>query len=211
MKKLFIILSLLIIPIITGCYTDTIEEMSSVKFQIPIYFHQDYHNKNVPDTSDEFSNLYEYETYTQNKDRVKKAEVFQFNYWVDSLVLENGTVYDPDIHELSVEYLRFYIIFAEPKSPELEKSKDPDDFYIPDDAERYILGEYNTIDVSAYYRNPEFIIDVEEETSSIISDLLKNKPYFYVVTETGPINGGDYTFPFIKSRFDLVIRLDVEI
>lgn len=209
MKKIYLLFVILIFSV--SCYTDTIDELSSFKVQIPIYFHSESYQKASPDTSMDFSNLNEYASYRENKDRVKKAEVYQFNYWVDSLVLESGKVYDPATDEIIIDRLVFYLQFAEPITSDVN-STNPEDFMPDPISEKFVLGEYNNVNLTQYWRNPEHIIDVPEPVALKISETLKEKPYFYIYTEAGHVNGAERTvFPYIKSRFDLVVRLDVEL
>lgn len=209
MKKIYLLLALLIL--LVSCYQDTVDTLSSFKIQIPIYFHSDSFDKAIPDTSSDFSNLNEYETYRDNKDRVKRAEVYQFNYWIDSLILENGQPYNPDEDSLVIDKLTFYLVFAQPLTPDLN-STNPDDFMPDPMGKKYVLGEYENVNINQYWRNPEHIIDVPDDVALTISTTLKEKPYFYIITETGTINGQpQMEFPFIRSRFDLIVRLDVEL
>ncbi len=209
MKKITLIF--LAMVFLSGCYTDTIEELSSFKMQVPVYFYSESYGKASPDTSMDFSNLNEYETYRDNKERVKKAEVYQFNYWIDSLVLEDGKVYNPEEDDIVIDRLVFYLQFAIPITGN-PNSTDPNDFVPAPDSEVYVLGEYIDVDVSEYWRNPEYIKSIDEDVAILISETLKDKPYFYIYTESGKVNGQTNTiFPYIKSRFDLIVRLDVEL
>lgn len=209
MKKVIFIFVALIF--LSSCYTDTIEELSSFKVQVPVYFYSESYGKASPDTSVDFSNLNEYDTYRDNKDRVKKAEVYQFNYWMDSLILEGGKVYNPEEDDIVIDRLVFYLQFALPVGGN-PNSTNPDDFIPDPESEIYVLGEYENVNVAEYWRNPEFIKSIDEDVAVLISETLKDKPYFYLFTESGRVNGQTETvFPYIKSRFDLVIRLDVEL
>lgn len=207
-KAIFIFVALIFL---SSCYTETIEELSSFKVQVPVYFYSESYGKASPDTSVDFSNLNEYDTYRDNKDRVKKAEVYQFNYWMDSLILEGGKVYNPEEDDIVIDRLVFYLQFALPVGGN-PNSTNPDDFIPDPESEIYVLGEYENVNVAEYWRNPEFIKSIDEDVAVLISETLKDKPYFYLFTESGRVNGQTETvFPYIKSRFDLVIRLDVEL
>jgi hypothetical protein len=208
MKKIYLIVAGLLF--LAGCYTETIEELSSFKVQVPVYFYSESYGKASPDTSIDFSNLNEYDTYRENRDRVNKAEVYQFNYWIDSLILEDGTPYNPDEDSLVIDRLVFSLKFALPLGD--PNSTNPNDFIPDPDSEVYILGEYENVNISEYWRNPEYIKSIDEDIAVVISETLKDKPHFYLYTESGRINGRSETvFPYIKSRFDLVVRLDVKL
>ncbi len=88
MPSVFVLL-LVATLILDGCYADNIEDLSTFKFQFPVPFGSVHWDRAAPDTSYDFSNLYEYKEYRDNEDRVKKAEILHFNYWIDDLIYRN--------------------------------------------------------------------------------------------------------------------------
>lgn len=97
MKKLqkSLLLPLIIVSalLLGGCYADNINDLSTYKFQFPVPFHSVHAYRAAPDTSYDFTNLYKYKEYRDNADRVKKAEILHFNYWLDDLIYRNVNNY----------------------------------------------------------------------------------------------------------------------
>lgn len=192
--------------LLSGCYSDTVDSFSNFTIQVPIYFHSDHYNKTVPDTSLDFVNLNNYSEYTANKEKIDRALVYQFNYCIDTLVLEDNTPYDPTLHKVQFEFIRFYLVFAKYNGM---------GGYMPDYSKaKYLLGEYIDVDVKDYFRTPKHIIQVDDDLGSIISQTIKENPQFYIVSEysrEAHQTGSEKLFPFVRGRYDLVIRLEVKI
>lgn len=72
-----------------GCYSDNIDALSTYKFQFPVPFQSMHWKRAAPDTSWDFTNLYSYKEFRDNEDRVEKAEILHFNYWLDDLIYVN--------------------------------------------------------------------------------------------------------------------------
>lgn len=192
--------------ILGGCYSDTVDSFSNFTVQVPIYFHSDHFDKAAPDTSLDFVNLNDYSEYTDNKAKIDRALVYQFNYCIDSLVIDEGVVYDPAVHTIQFDFIRFYLVFAKGNG-----------FggYTPDYAKaKYLLGEYLNVDVRDYFRTPKHIIEIGDDLGSVISQTLKENPQFFIVSEYSREKNqtGEFRyFPFVRGRYDLVIRLKVKI
>ena len=212
MKKYNMIL-ILIAAMMTSCITETIDKMSQFTVQIPIYYKPEYKDRIHPSSSVEFTNLNEYTEYRDNRDMVEKAEVYQFNYRIDSLVMPNKEIYDPNVHDLRFEYIRYKIIFAKPKYGD-ENSLNPSDFEYDLTQEPIVLGEYQDVNIRDYFRQSNNIKTVDDKVTNTISDILKKKPYFFIMTEYGN-RIGNYpakeVFPFVLARFDVVVRLGIKL
>jgi len=125
MKKIYLLISFLVL-ILLSCVTQTVDDFSSFTVQLPIFFTSDYPNRAAPDTSVDFSTLYKYKEYKDNKGKIDKSEIYQFNYRIDSLVLQNGKNFDPATDNIVFEYIKFKLVFAKPKYN--EESLDSNDF-----------------------------------------------------------------------------------
>lgn len=212
MKKTYIILAL-IAASLTSCITDTVDSMSKFTVQLPIFYKSSYVNRNCPDATQDFSNLNEYTEYRDNKDKIEKAEVYQLNYRIDSLVMPNKKVYNPETDKLEFDYIRYYLIFAKPKTSD-ENSTDSTKFEYDPSKKPILLGEFKDVNIKDFYRQSKNILTVDDERTKIISDILKDKPYFFISTEYSKMKGSTNAtevFPYIGSRFDIVVRLGVKI
>jgi hypothetical protein len=178
---------------VNSCVVDTVDSLSEFTFQIPVNFGADYLDRTSPDTSFDFSHLLKYDAYRENKDKISEALVYQLNYRIDSLVLEDGVPFGPGCNT---------------------NSTNPNE-YIPDpDSPIYELGEFVNVSVREFYRRSDHILEVPGSTASVISETLKRKPYFYIITEYSKIVGQTeetVSFPFINSKFDVIIRLKVKL
>lgn len=205
---------LILIVVLAGCYTDTINKLETFSIQVPIFFRAPFVDRSAPDTSVDFSNLFEYPEYDENRKRLARAEILQLNYRVDSLVYEDGTIFDPATDNLEFDYIRYSFQFAKPKFGKSIYSLDPDDFE-PDPLEpRVVLGEYKDVVMRDYYREANKILDVPSTTASVLSDGLKSRPYFFVYTEYSKVKGqttDEFGFKLIKSNFDVILRLEVKL
>ena len=198
---------------LTSCYTDTVESFSSFTFQFPVHFETAYINREVPRTSRDFGNLYKYDEYQDNRDRIDKAEILQLNFWVDSLVKPDNTPYNPLLDTIIFDYVRYTLVFARPKYGNVY-STDSTDFEPDPSVSNFVLGEFLDVDLREFYRNPKHIINLPADVSATISDFLKTKPYFYVVTEYSKIKGQtakELYFPFLEAKFDVIIRFKVNV
>lgn len=198
----------------SSCVTDTINKFETFTVQIPIYFKADHVGKGIPDTSLDFTNLYKYDEYNSNKNKINKAEIYQLNYRIDSLIKEDSTVYNPNIDDLEFEFVSFKLKFAKPKPGKNEYSLDSADFEKDDTEPLYILGEYQNVKVKDFYKKAKNIIQVPEANAKAISDLLKTRPYFYIEAQYSKLKGQDkpkIKFPFIRARYDLVVRLEIKL
>ena len=198
----------------SSCVTDTVSQFEIFTVQLPIFFKSEHKDRVSPDTSVDFTNLYKYDEYRNNKDKIDAAEVFQINYRLDSLVMENGKVFDPKTDDLEFEYIRFTLKFAKPKPGRSEYSTDSTDFEPDPTSPLYILGEFPNVKVQEYMKTANHIIEVPEKNAATISETLKKTPYFYIYTEYSKIKGQTgptVTFPFIRAKYDVVIRLKVKL
>lgn len=212
--KIKITLLFMILFVLSSCIQDTINKFETFTVQLPVFFKTDHIDKVAPDTSIDFTNLYQYQEYNDNKGKIDVAEVYQLNYRIDSLILEDGTPFDPANSELSFDSVYFMLKFARPKPGASEYSTNPDDFEPDPNSKLFILGEYKNVKVRDYYRTSYNIIEVPEANAFAISEALKTTPYFYIYTQYSHVTGkypNDAVFPFIRAKYDLVIRLKVKL
>jgi hypothetical protein len=214
MKKYRLILLLLLPIILNSCYNDTLNSLSSFKLQVPINFRSNFYNKAAPDSTFNFANLSIYKEFNDNVDRIKNAQIYQLTYWIDSLQLENKIPFNPKKDSLEFEFIRFYLTFAIPKPGHTAAEADSSAWMPDPDSPSYLIGEFNNVNISEYYRTPKKIISISEDVAAILSQAVKNKPQFYLLSEYGKTKGQKVPvryFPLIFARYDLVIRLDVGI
>lgn len=211
MKNLFYIMVLSVM--LGGCYSDTVDSFSTFTFQFPVNLNSTYLDRDVPDISKDFSNLYKYDEYYENRDKINKAYAIQFNYWMDSLVLPGDIPFDPEVHDTEFEFVRYKLIFARPKDGNIF-SEDSSNFEPDPTIEAFELGTFYNVKVKDFYRNPSHILDVPDVVSAKISEYLRTKPFFFVVSEYSKLKGqgtDPYEFPFMKTRFDIIIRFEVKL
>jgi len=209
MKKLAIIIGLLMLG---GCYQNTVDSFSTFNFQMIVKINATYLDRAVPDQSLDFSNLNKYEEYHKNKDRIKKSQLLQFNYWIDSLVLDNNQPYDPNKDLLQLDYIIYTLVFARPIAGN-ENSENPADFEPDPTIPEYELGRFTNVNIRDYYRKAHNIKEIPKEISDQISEHILRTPYFYIKTTYGNVAGSldKYRFPLIKANFNLNIRFTVDL
>lgn len=209
MTKLIVRATLLIFLI--GCYSEFIDSFDEFRFQIPMYFYSNYYDKSIPDTSRQFVNLNDYEEFVKNRSKLTSAEIVQFNYWIDSLVFADGKPFNPKLDSLVIENVRIYLVFARPKAG-IFNPLDSNDFEPDTTLPKFILGEFKDINVQDYYRKPHHIFTVSSEISQVLTEVVRNKPYFYLISEYGKVVGDPNPkkyFKLIFVRFDVVVRFVV--
>ncbi len=222
-SKLIIVLSILTVLVLQSCW-ESIDSLSTFNFRFPILFQATYRDKASPDTSNDFVNLYEYDQYKDNVDKISKAEIIAFNYRIDSLIFtdkQTGSpvIFDPIKHKNMLEYenIKFYLIFARPKDSTLKHSLDSADFEVDPAQAPVLLGEYKNVKIEDYYRYSHFIESIEERVAQTIDKALRKQPYFYIVTQYSKMKDQDLAkepkryIPFISSRYDLIIRFSVNL
>lgn len=209
MKKLAI---LLVFIMLSGCYQNTVDSFSSFNFQMIVKLNTKYLNRSVPSQSLDFSNLNKYEDYHKNKERIKKSQLLQFNYWIDSLVLENNKPYDPNTDLLQLDYIIYTLVFARPIAGNVN-SENPNDFEPDPTIPEYELGRFTNVNIRDYYRKAHQIKEISKEISDQISEHILRNPYFYIKTTYGNVAGSldKYHFPLIYANFDLNIRFTVDL
>ncbi len=212
MKKILLVIAFAALYL-TGCINDTVDSLSKLTVQVPIFFYSDYLNREAPDISTDFTNLYEYPEYIDNKDKIDKSEIYQFNYRVDSLIMQNGIPYHPTKFSLKFDYIKFSLVFAKPKSSAYERSLNPNNFTMDTEKGEFLLGEYKNVDIADYYKQSKNIIAVSDSVGKVVSEILKDKPYFFIKTEYSKVTGSTEekdVFPLIKAKYDLVVRLGIK-
>jgi|APTNR8051073442_1049403.scaffolds.fasta_scaffold14574_2 hypothetical protein len=169
-----------------------VTNISDVILQITVDFDPIFENKMVPDSSIDFTDLNDYETYRDNKDEIEDAQILHFNYRIDEIKTENNM----DIDSIIFESVNFYLI-----------PTTSDGSRIP--GQRYKLGEFKNLHVADYYKTAKHIIEVPSELGNLISEQIKKTPYFIFVTEYSGLVGEnvDNKFDYIESHMDMVLRI----
>ena len=187
-----LLVALLIAAGIIGFNSCDVTNISDVILQITIDFDPEFKNKMVPDSSIDVTNLNDYETYRDNKDQIEDAEILHFNYRIDDIRTENNM----HIDSIVFKSVNFYMI------PTTFDGK-----RIP--GKRYKLGEFKKLRVSDYYKTAKHIIEVSSELGQLISEQIKETPYFIFVTEYSELDGEnvDNKFDYIKAHMDMVLRI----
>lgn len=210
-KSSFVLLALFMI----SCYTRTIDDLSEFTVQIPVYFYDNAQQRKVPSISPDFTNLYEYDEYKKNKDRIDRAIIYQFSYWIDTLIHpETKKPFNPKTDEMIFDKITYKLVFIKPINPDNYESQNPDDFMINTDYEPFIIKEFKNAKVTEFYKNPKNIVEIDEIESMKISDALKKNPFFFIVSEYSKYQGQALDtayFPLLYIRTDLVVRLTVKL
>ncbi|OGU58352.1 MAG: hypothetical protein A2X64_10075 [Ignavibacteria bacterium GWF2_33_9] len=200
---------------LTSCYTQTIEDFSTFTVQVPVYFYDKSYVRRTPSQGFDFTNLNTNTEFVNNKDRINRAQVFQFSCWIDSLVFPvTNKPFNPNEDELIISRIRYLIQFAKPKDPSLEFSNNPNDFVIDYSIAPFVVGDFQDVKVSEYYKNPYHIVTVDEDRAVEMSDRIKTMPYFFLISEYSRYENqpaDTIYFPYSEIRADLVIRLTVNI
>ncbi len=213
MNKICLLLYLSLAIVLSSCFTEVVQNIQNFRFQIPLYFYVNYVDKSIPDTSRIFANLNDYDEFRKNKNRLDGAEIVQFNYWIDSLVYANNVPFEPSKDTLVIENVRFYLVFARPKTG-IINPQDSSDFEPDSTLPIFLLGEFKDVDVAEFYRKPYHIYIVSTEISQVLTEVVRNRPYFYLISEYGKVKGQTTPkkyFSLINVRFDVVIRFVVSL
>lgn len=210
-KASFLLLALFMV----SCYTRTIDDLSEFTVQIPIYFYDNAQDRKVPNISLDFTNLYKYDEYKKNKDRIDRAIIYQFSYWIDTLVHpETKKPFNPKTDEMIFNKITYKMVFIKPIDPSNYESQNPADFIVNPDYEPFIIKEFNNAKVTDFYKNPKNIVEISEIEAMKISDALKKNPYFFIVSEYTKYQGqvvDTAYFPLLHIRADLIVRLTVKL
>lgn len=198
-----------------SCYTRTIDDLSEFTVQIPVYFYDNAQHRKVPSVSLDFTNLNKYEEYRKNKERIDRAIIYQFSYWIDTLIHpETKKPFNPKTDEMIFDKIIYKLVFIKPIDPKNFESQNPADFMINPDYEPFIIKEFINAKVSDFYKNPKNIVEIDEIESKKISDALKKNPYFFIVSEYSKYQGQNLDtayFPLLYIRSDLIVRLTVRL
>jgi hypothetical protein len=131
---------------------------------------------------------------------------------------QTGDYFDPNNDTLEFYYIKFWLHFATPKyvgTP--ETNTDSANWKFDPMEQPYLLGQYSNVDIRDYYRNPEHIVEVEDDIAAIISEAVRNRPAFYIITEYSPVVGQNVAtepkrrFPFVAARYDMIIRFSIDL
>jgi hypothetical protein len=214
-KSMILLILLLIILTLPSCYTDTVNNFTTFTIQIPVYFYDKSTNRKVPSIGYDFSNLYKYDEYKKNKERINRAELFQFAFWVDSLIIPGSNKpFDPKNDEMIFDSIKYTLVLLKPKPGKSEYSQDPFDFDLDSTFLPFNIGDFHNVKISEYYKNPKHIINLPEEEAIKLSNALKSRPYFFIVSEYSRYQNQPQDTSYIsylEIRTDLVIRLSVNL
>lgn len=178
---------------ISGCYTDTIDDFSKFNVQIPIHFIQKWRDKAITSVSIDSTNLNNYKEYTENKDKIVSAHFYQIGYWIDSVRVAPG---DPPIDKITFDSVKYYLYYYDNLNVK---------------SQEYLIASYYNVKVKDYYRIPH-IVSVSDSVALLLEDVAKNHPIFYTVAKYSfPTSGGSGRFPYVDSRIDVDLRLNLEL
>jgi len=156
MKKIYMILSLLLIVSLSGCYTDTVDSLNTFVIQVPL--NQDMVNFGNSKETVTPDNLNNYPDYRDNKDRIKSIKIYQAAYHANE-------VYPPEAIDQRFKSMEFYVeVF---------------------DGTRYKIARFEEISVQDMYRIPQ-IDQVDDATAQEISDKLMANPEFKTISIFDP-------------------------
>lgn len=183
--------ALLTTSLLDGCYYDTINSVKALTLQLPLQFKMDWYNRIAPDTSYDFTDLETYKEYRDNKADIDRAIFHQFAYWIDSLVVAPG---DPAMEDVEFEFIRYELYFTDMRR---------------EDA--YLLGEFRNVKVKDYLRKPH-VLAIPDSVAMVIEEAVRRNPRFHTIaTYSSPKSGGSGRFPLIISRFDVILRLKINL
>jgi hypothetical protein len=169
-----------------------VTNISDVVLQMTIDFDPVFENKTVPDSSIDLTNLDDYATYRDNKDKIEDAQILHFNYRIDEIKTKNNM----DIDSIVFESVNFYLIPTTSNGSRIP-------------GQRFKLGEFKNLHVADYYKTAKHVVEVPSELGNLISEQIKATPYFVFVTEYSGLVGdnADNKFDYIVSHMDMVLRI----
>lgn len=189
----YILLALLSTFAIFSIQSCDVTDVTDVTLQLTIDFDPKFEDRSVPDSSIEVVNLEDYPEYNDNKDDIQNAEILHFNYSINNIKTSDNLPID----SIEFEKVTFYLI------PTVTDGGNR----IP--GMRYKLGEFENLKVSDYYKTAKHIIEVGDDVGKLISDQIKETPYFVFVTEYSALKGENRAnyFDYIDAHVDMVIRV----
>ena len=192
-KIKYIMFTLVTTATILSIQSCDVTNIADISLQLAINYEPEFLNRAVPDSSVEVVNLEDYPEYNDNKDKIDKAEILHFNY----KIIDIKTRENLPIDSIEFDRIAFYLI------PTFTSGGNR----VP--GQRYLLGEFNDVKVADYYKTAEHIVEVSDEVGELISEQLKETPYFIFVTEYSTMKGENRSnyFDYIDSHFDMVIRI----
>ena len=170
---------------ISGCYTDTVDAVSTFDLQVPIQLKFDFKNKQAPDTATDHVNLLDYAVYRDNQADLHRATAYQLAFWIDSL---KGSA---AIDDVEFKFIEFHIQF-------------------PDGSPMLPLARFDNVKASEFYKNPHIYI-VPGTDSEVIARMLKTNPSFSVIQRYSETTNGPARFDVIVGKVDIAVRLEVDI
>jgi hypothetical protein len=139
--------------------------------------------------------------YRNNKDKIKSAEVSQFAFAIDTVILDPAR--DPAlsrdieaIKNIQIDKLTF-LVQTRP-GPGLPWSTVQE------------IGTFNNVKFGTYWKFPQ-IVSVPEATGKSIGEALRNYPEFRVIQRYGNANTGSGFFRSIKGRFQMSLRFTLQL
>ena len=194
MKKVkYILLALLSTITLFTIQSCDVADVADVALQLTINFDPVFDDRAVPDSSVEVVNLEDYPEYKDNRDDIEDAEILHFNYSINDIKTSDNLPID----SIEFDRIAFYLIptFTDGGAR------------IP--GQRYLLGEFKDVEIADYYKTAKHIIEVSDEVGELISEQIKETPYFVFVTEYSSLKGEnrDNYFDYIDAHVDMVVRV----
>lgn len=197
---------LFLVSIVLSSCEETISKFDSLTVQVAVNSRNEYDDRNAPSSKLSYTDLNNYAAYRDNRDRIIKSDFYQFSYWLDDLRLANGQEFDTLINkDMHFEFVKFYIQF-------LDVNKQPIQSESP-----ILFATFENPYIKDFYKHPRNILEADDTIAEKINLLIKEYPQFNfidefgkVVDETGRVYD-TYNFPYLESRFDLVIRFEIEL
>jgi hypothetical protein len=124
MKYIYIILSVLFVVSLSGCYTDTVDSLKTFVIQVPL--NQDMINFGNSKETVTPDNLNNYADYRDNVDRIKSIKIYQAAYHAND-------VYPPEAIDQRFKSMEFFVEVA---------------------GTRYKIARFEEISVQEMYRIP---------------------------------------------------------
>ena len=156
MKKIFLLIPLMALFLLNGCYTDTVDSFSTFIIQLPL--NQDLTNHGDSKETYTPDNLNNYKEYRDNKDRIKSITIYQTAFYANE-------VYPEDAWDNKFKSMTFLI----------ETSN----------GQRDTVGHIENVTVSDFDRDP-YIDEIDDVTAKEISDRLLANPSFATISIFDP-------------------------
>jgi hypothetical protein len=147
MKKIYIMLAMLLIVSLSGCYTDTVNSLKTFVIQVPL--NQDMINFGNSKETVTPDNLNNYADYRDNVDRIKSIKIYQAAYHANE-------VYPPEAIDQRFKSMEFYVEVG---------------------GTRYKIARFEEISVQDMYRIPHIDQVDDATAQEISDKLMENPEF----------------------------------